>query len=132
MNSTKHLLTLFWKNIHYRRVAAGFPVYEHVWLLFFRKLVTIVCIVLSFVYLTTLLQVHRRYSINEFYRNKLYLFVSFRNQNPGCYRNQDRIQFWSQNTYLLTYGAEPFLRSHQLCSHSRILSQNSELLKKCV
>jgi hypothetical protein len=22
-------------------------------------------------------------------------------------------------TYLLTYGAEPFLRSHQLCSHSR-------------
>jgi hypothetical protein len=21
--------------------------------------------------------------------------------------------------YLLTYGAEPFLRSHQLCSHSR-------------
>jgi hypothetical protein len=24
-------------------------------------------------------------------------------------------------TYLLTYGAEPFLRSHQLCSHSRTI-----------
>jgi hypothetical protein len=89
---------VLWTNICCTTVAPGFPVYEHVWLLFFRQLVIEVCIILSFIYLTTLLQVHRMYSINEFYRNKLYLFVSFRNQYPRCYKNQDRIQFLSQNS----------------------------------
>jgi hypothetical protein len=32
----------------------------------------------------------------------------------------------SLRTYLLTYGAEPFLRSRQLCSHSRISQQFME------